>query len=195
MRRLPLVLSATALVVAVLGITPIGAAVGDTLARNSVGPLQLRNSAVTAPKLAANAVGTKKIADGSIRAPDLGKNSVTGGSVADGSLGTADLAPGTIPAATVVTLRRAQRDIAGAGLFELQVNCLEGERVAGGGGGFVSKTSDSFVGNDFSGSLINSAPANGATAAKDQGAPTNWYVQARNASGQKRLVAFVFCAK
>ena len=195
MGRLPLILSATALVVAVLGVTPIGGAVGDALAPGSVGTRQLENSAVTAPKLAVNAVGTKKVVDGGIRAVDLGKNSVTGATVADGSLAAVDLAAGTIPPAAVITLRRAQRDISGAGLFEIQVACQEGERVVGGGGGFISRTTDSFLGNDFSGSLINNAPANGASAAKDQGTPTNWYVQARNAGGNKRLVGFAYCAR
>jgi hypothetical protein len=50
--RLPIVLSATALVIAVLGSTPVGeAAKRLVVPRNSVGTLQLRNNAVTAAKV------------------------------------------------------------------------------------------------------------------------------------------------
>jgi hypothetical protein len=50
--RLPLVLSVTALVVAVLGATPVGnAAMNLVVPRNSVGTLQLKANAVTAAKV------------------------------------------------------------------------------------------------------------------------------------------------
>lgn len=50
--RLPIVLSVTALVVAVLGATPVGeAAMSLAVPRNSVGTIQLRNSAVTSVKV------------------------------------------------------------------------------------------------------------------------------------------------
>jgi len=62
MRRLPLVLSITALVVAVLGATPIGhAAKGLLLPANSVGTAQLKKDAVTAVK----------VKDGSLLAADF----------------------------------------------------------------------------------------------------------------------------
>jgi hypothetical protein len=50
-QRLPIVLSATALVVAVLGATPVGEAALGLVPRNSVGTLQLRNNAVTSIKV------------------------------------------------------------------------------------------------------------------------------------------------
>lgn len=49
--RLPIVLSVTALVVAVLGSTPVGEAAMNLVPRNSVGTLQLRNNAVNAAKV------------------------------------------------------------------------------------------------------------------------------------------------
>jgi hypothetical protein len=50
--RLPIVLSLTALVVAVLGATPVGeAAMNLAVPRNSVGTLQLKNNAVTGAKV------------------------------------------------------------------------------------------------------------------------------------------------
>jgi hypothetical protein len=49
--RWTLVLSITALVVAVLGSTPVGEAALNALPRGSVGPLQLKNNAVTSVKV------------------------------------------------------------------------------------------------------------------------------------------------
>ena len=51
MRKLPIVLSTTALVVAVLGATPVGEAAMNTVGRNSVGTIHLRNNAVTSVKV------------------------------------------------------------------------------------------------------------------------------------------------
>lgn len=49
--RWPLAFSIAALVVAVLGATPVGEAALNALPRNSVGPLQLKNNAVTSVKV------------------------------------------------------------------------------------------------------------------------------------------------
>ena len=49
--RWPVVLSITALLVALLGSTPVGEAALNALPRNSVGPLQLKNDAVTSIKV------------------------------------------------------------------------------------------------------------------------------------------------
>ena len=51
MRRLPIILSMTAIVVAVLGATPAGEAALNALPRASVGPLQLKTNAVTSIKV------------------------------------------------------------------------------------------------------------------------------------------------
>jgi hypothetical protein len=79
-QRLPLVISLTALVVAVFGATPAATAAREALqlARNSVGPQHIRAGAVqprhlaagavTAPKIRAGAVTGEKIALGTLRA-------------------------------------------------------------------------------------------------------------------------------
>lgn len=70
--RLPLVLSATSLVVAVLGTTPLGALAKDAaFPRNSITSLQLNRGAVTAAKIAPNAVRTAHVLDGSLLAADF----------------------------------------------------------------------------------------------------------------------------
>jgi hypothetical protein len=51
MRKLPIILSTTALVVAVLGATPVGEAAMNTVGRNSVGTIHLRTNAVTSIKV------------------------------------------------------------------------------------------------------------------------------------------------
>jgi hypothetical protein len=72
MERLPLVLSATALAIAVLGTTPLGAiAQNAAFPRNSVGSAQLQRNAVTAAKLAPNAVRAGHVLDGSLLAADF----------------------------------------------------------------------------------------------------------------------------
>ncbi len=60
--RLPLILSTTALLVAVLGITPLGqAAYNAVVPKNSVGAQQLRKGAVTNVKLRGDAVTSGKV--------------------------------------------------------------------------------------------------------------------------------------
>ena len=76
--RLPLIVSITALLVALFGITPLGeAAYNAVVPRNSVGTLQLQRNAVKAAKIAPNAIRT--------------------GHVLDGTLLTSDFKPGQIP--------------------------------------------------------------------------------------------------
>ena len=70
--RLPLILSATALLVSVFGATPIGtAAYNAVVPKNSIGALQLRNGAVTNAKLRGDAVSSGKVLNGSLRAVDF----------------------------------------------------------------------------------------------------------------------------
>jgi hypothetical protein len=70
--RLPIVVSVTALVVAVLGSTPVGEAAKNLVVpRNSVGTLQLKNRAVTTAKIRNGAVTSAKVANFTLRAVDF----------------------------------------------------------------------------------------------------------------------------
>ena len=70
--RLPLIFSTTALLVAVLGVTPLGeAAYNAVVPKNSVGTLQLKRNAVTSSKLAPNTVRTGQIVDASLLTDDF----------------------------------------------------------------------------------------------------------------------------
>ena len=72
MSRLPIALSITALLVAVLGVTPFGeAAYNAVVPRNSVGTLQLQRNAVKAAKIAPNAVRTGHVLNGSLLVEDF----------------------------------------------------------------------------------------------------------------------------
>lgn len=70
--RLPMIFSITALLVAVLGATPLGkAAYNAAVPRNSVGTLQLQRNSVKAAKIAPNAVRTGHVLDGSLLVQDF----------------------------------------------------------------------------------------------------------------------------
>jgi len=69
--RLPLILSTTALLVAVFGSTPLGEAAYNAIAPNSIGANELRNGAVTNAKLRGDAVTSGKVLNGSLKAIDF----------------------------------------------------------------------------------------------------------------------------
>jgi hypothetical protein len=85
--RLPLILSATALLVAVLG-TPIGEAAYNAVAPSNVGTAQLRNNSITAAKLRKGSVTNAK----------LRGDAVTSGKVKNRSLKAIDFRQGQLPA-------------------------------------------------------------------------------------------------
>ncbi len=70
--RLPMIVSIAALLVAVLGVTPLGeAAYNAVVPRNSVGTLQLKRNAVKAAKIAPNAIRAGHVLDGSLLTADF----------------------------------------------------------------------------------------------------------------------------
>lgn len=90
------VISVTALVVAVFGSTPIGeAAWNQVVPPGSVGTPQLKNKAVTGPKLAPKAVRSAHVLDGSLLASDFQV-----GQLAEG-VSTVDPGLAPVPPATI----------------------------------------------------------------------------------------------
>ncbi len=168
-------LALAALVIAMLGFTGVGEAVRSAiLPAASVGTAQLRNNAVTGAKIRSGAV--------------------TGADIKNGSIKAGDLAPGTIPAGTAFVVRRQTVDISTLGEHQLLIPCDEGQVPVGGGGGFLSTTTTDYIGNEFYGSLVNSAPANGTNAVDDRGQARGWLITARSSGGKKRLAGYVICA-
>jgi hypothetical protein len=168
-------LAVAALVIAALGFTGVGEAVRNAvLPPGSVGTAQLRSNAVTSEKIRSGAV--------------------TGADVRNGTIKAADLAAGTIPRGTAFVVRRQTKDITALGEYQLLIPCDEGQAPVGGGGGFLSTTATDYTGNDFYGSLVNSAPANGTKAVDDRAQALGWIVTARSSGGKKRLAGYVICA-
>jgi hypothetical protein len=69
--RIPLIVSITALFVAVFGSTPLGEAAYNAIAPSSIGARELRNGAVTNAKLRGDAVTSGKVLNRSLRAIDF----------------------------------------------------------------------------------------------------------------------------
>lgn len=116
MRKLPIILSTTALVVAVLGSTPVGEAALNALPRNSVGPLQLK----------ANAVTSAKVKNGSLLRADFRSGQIPAGPAGPpGAQG----APGTSGLQTVFTTSA----INSSPTRTLTATCPSGKTALGGG--------------------------------------------------------------
>jgi len=114
--RWPVVFSVTALIVAVLGATPVGEAALNALPRASVGPLQLK----------ANAVTSVKVKNGSLLRADFRAGQIPAGPA--GPAG-AQGAPGTSGLQTVFTTSA----INSTATRTLTATCPSGKTALGGG--------------------------------------------------------------
>jgi hypothetical protein len=174
-QSLSLVLSATALVIAVLGSTPLGeaaqSAAAQVLPRNSVGPVQLKRNAVGPQKLAPNAVRAGHVLDGSLLAADFKPGQLPKGDKGDrgekGDKGDAG--------ATRVTVRTsAPAQVSPGSATSTTVSCVAGERVTGGG--------------------VNSNTL-GASIARSHPTGTSWAGGLRNDGGNTTVfTVYVICA-
>lgn len=101
-QRLPIVLSVTALLVAVLGFTSVGEAAKQAIfPKNSVTSREIKNKTIKGIDVKPNAIGTGKIKtngvrtadikDGDVAEADLGDGSVTGSKVSDGAITSSKL--------------------------------------------------------------------------------------------------------
>ena len=198
--RLPLILSATALFVALFGSTPLGRAAYDAVVpKNSVGAAQLKQNAVT----------SRAIRNGSIRGIDIQKQTLTGLHIKPGTLVAADFKTGQLPSGAKGEKgdkgdKGAKGDkgdpgIAGLpGLSGYQVvqavsgpltknvftsvtaTCPGGKKVLG-GGGFVNGVYPAGP----TPALITSRPVNG----------VSWQAgMSNNAGSSSNLVAYAVCA-
>jgi hypothetical protein len=129
--RLPMFFSTTALLVAVLGVTPLGeAAYNAVVPRNSVGTLQLQRNAVKAAKIAPNAIRTGHVLNGSLLGEDFKAGQIPQGPKGD----KGDKGDKGAPGATTVPRRNGSGSAAGPGVsFIGGANCQAAEIVVGGG--------------------------------------------------------------
>ena len=116
MRKLPIILSTTALVVAVLGATPVGEAALETVGRNSVGTIHLRANAVTSTKVKNGSLLRADFRAGQIPAGPAGPAGAQGG-------------PGTSGLQTVFTTSA----INSTATRTLTASCPSGKTALGGG--------------------------------------------------------------
>jgi hypothetical protein len=199
--RLPLILSCTALIVAVFGATPLGeAAYKAVVPNNSVGPGQLRNAAVTNPKIRGDAVTSGKVLDGSLRAIDFKAGQLPAGAKGDkgdrgekGERGEKGLKgdkgdKGVSGATTVVVRTKVVSKAAGTGtsLMAFEVKCAAGEQAIAGGAGLVSGGATSGV------TLVSSVPVPNTEGAQ----PTAWKAGFSITNPNALQIGFyVVCAK
>ena len=144
--KLPIVLSATALVVAVLGTTPLAAiAQNAAFPPNSVGSTQLKRNAVGAAKLAPNAVRTGHVLNGSLLLQDFKPGQVPQGPKGEkGDKGDkGDSGVKGDAGATNVVVRQGAPFALTVGSAHLTARCNPGERVVGGGAGLTADLSTS----------------------------------------------------
>jgi hypothetical protein len=194
--RLPLLLSVVALLVAVVGSTPVAGAVGGALLpARSVGSEQLRPHAVT----------SAKIRNGSVTALDVQKRALTGAHVRDGSLLAADFRAGQMPAGPKgdkgdsgtanVVFRRGQASLSAGGLAAAVAPCAPGERLLGGGAA-VLRAGDTLSADPKVAVLASYPAADGSTPPLEGETASRWVAVARaDEPSSTRIVAFAACAK
>jgi hypothetical protein len=113
---------------------------------------KLGTGAVTVRALRDGAVSGRKIASGGVRASDLGGGSVRTAALANGAVTTAKLAPDSVTAAQLslpVAYVQALSPVLPAnepGFRLIGATCPPGQRVVGGGGGWVTASSVDAVG-------------------------------------------------
>ena len=183
--RLALALSAAALIVAVLGSTPLGHALASQVPRNSVGTLQLKRNAVTSSKIAPNVVRTAHVVNGSLLTDDFKSGQIPQGPKGDkgdkGDKGNkGDPGPPGLAAREVVSAVGQPNSI---DRKSMTATCPSGKVAVGGGGG----TTNGMV---VVSGLIQSSPS--------PGAPAEWLAVARemvatNANWQ--VIAYAVCVK
>ena len=180
--RLPMIFSITALLVAVLGVTPLGeAAYHAAVPRNSVGTLQLQRNAVKAAKVAPNAVRTGHVLDGSLLVEDFKAGQIPQGPKGDkGDKGD----KGTDAATKIVIVRVVGNSATPGNVSQATASCGQGQRLVGGGAENISVSA-------LKKPILNSFPTGSAG-----GAPTGWFVQVLNDDtvGVTTAIARALCA-
>ena len=180
--RLPMIFSIAALLVAVLGITPLGQAAYDAVVpRNSVGTLQLKRNAVTSSKLAPNTVRAGQVVNSSLLVEDFKPGQIPQGPKGDkGDKGDkGPTGPVGISGYEVVVLTGT---VAANSSKTLQPRCPAGKKVLGGAA--------TVQGSGFSGVFFNTVVSS------IQGPFDTYVVLAANTNTTSRdLTTRAICAK
>ena len=196
--RLPIVISTTALVLVVLGSTPVGeAARNAAFPRGSVGTVQLQANAVTGPKIRSRAVAGSDIQRGAITALHVKPRSLLASSFRAGALPAGPKGDkgdkgdkgekgekgdkgdkGDVGLAQHQFLQGTPVSVAANGIGFASVTCPAGKRVLGGGGHVAGATAGA-------GYLWQSIPTSN----------TSWRVAYKNMTGSNISIwAYAVCA-
>jgi hypothetical protein len=183
-RRLPLAISIAALVLAVLGTSPLGrAAYNAVVPDNSVGTPQLRNLAVTSPKIRGDAVDSGKVKNRSLKAIDFALGQIPPGPAgAKGDKG--DKGDNGATGLTGVEIVKASSANASPVFAVVTVSCPAGKKVIGGGASV-----DPLAGAYYDDVVIQSSYPITATSWQAVGSEVN------ATAGTWRLNAHAICAK
>jgi hypothetical protein len=166
--KIPTILAATALVVAVFGTTPLGHAAGNLiLAKNSVGEAQLRKNAVTGLKVKNGSLMAADFKAGQLPAGQQGPKGDTGAQGPKGDRGDAGAQgakgergdkgdPGAAGISGRELVSGAETSLNPGQTGGAQVSCPAGKKVIGGGGGSESVVAISAMGqiNDSTWAVI-----------------------------------------
>lgn len=189
-RGLPIVLSAAALAVAVLGSTPVGEAAQQLVVpRNSVGPVQLKANAVTALKVRNGSLTAVDFAPGQLPTGSQGPRGDKGEKGEPGARGpagqtgpagsTGPRGPGGPPGTSGWEFRTLGQVLAEDTIYTWSVPCPGGKKALGGGvaveGQRIPRTT----------TVRQSAP---------DGLATGWLVTLQNDGAKLRAYAWVICA-
>jgi hypothetical protein len=195
--KITTIVAVTALVVAVLGTTPLGQAASRfVLPRDSVGAVQLKTSAVTGLKVKNGTLMAADFKAGQIPAGpkgDPGAQGPKGDAGAQGPKGDPGEQgaqgiqgqPGA-PAGANAVMRRSFHLISAGSDGWWRAYCNAGERATGGGARFA----DAVAGD----AILNSSPTDANLNSIDGAAPVGWIVFAHNAAASDRaLYVTVVC--
>jgi hypothetical protein len=168
--RLPLLISIAALLVAVLGSTPLGEAAYNAIAPNSIGALELRNGAVTNAKLRGDAVTSGKVLNGSLRTIDFKAGQLPAGPPGPkGDKGAkGDKGDTGAPGLSGYEIVRKSVAVPANQLRSVQVACPGGKQVIGGAANVQLLPSGVFVFTNLTGTQNFDAFARNTTAATQQ---------------------------
>jgi hypothetical protein len=178
--RLALAMSAAALVVALLGSTPLGHALASQVPRNSVGAAQIKRNAVGPSKVAPNAIRTGHVLDGSLLTTDFKAGQIPQGPKGDkGQKGDkGDVGDPGVSARQVVSANSGSTS--SDNLKQARANCPTG-KVPIGGGASISGAQVAAITASYANSVLS---AWFATAVEFGSSNASW-----------SLSAYVICAK
>jgi hypothetical protein len=192
MPKLPTVLSTTALLVAVLGSTPLAAIAKDAaFPRNSVGTAQLKPNAVAAAKIAPGAVRARHVLNGSLLLEDFKRGQIPRGPQGDPGAKGEQGEPGAKgdrgepgpPGLSGYEIVKTSATANGSNSADVEAVCPAGKRALGGG---VEGTWGWGSGPYVSASLPN-------------GTGTGWITRLRTLPGTSMLgptfTAYAVCAR